>query len=116
MSAICLQDHADQFKAEFQAPIEEAMPQIVALLQHNDGETRCAGANALSKLSEHCEITAICPKGHADINLKLCFMHQLGRQCHRLLLSSRTRVSISKVWVLVHCQNCLNNVRSQQFP
>jgi hypothetical protein len=49
-----------KFKAEFHTSIGEAMPQIVALLQDNDMVTRNAGANALSKLSEQCEILGIC--------------------------------------------------------
>jgi len=35
-----------------------AMPQIVALLQENDMFTKRTGANALSKLSEQCEVSA----------------------------------------------------------
>ena len=58
ISEICLEGNTNQCKAEFQAPIVEAMPQIVALLQHNDGYGLTVGAGALSKLSEQCEILA----------------------------------------------------------
>jgi hypothetical protein len=46
-------------EAEFLGPIGKAMPQIIALLKHDDGATQGAGANALSKLSEQCEISTI---------------------------------------------------------
>jgi len=73
-----------QFEAVFWAPIGEAMPQIVALLQDKNEYIQGIGAGALSKLSEQCEISAIFLKGHANTNLKLSFGQQLRRQCHRL--------------------------------
>jgi hypothetical protein len=46
------------------------MPQIVALLQDDDKYTQGISANALSKLSEQCETSAICLQIYTDINLK----------------------------------------------
>ena len=38
--------------AEFRKPIGLAIPQIIALLNHSDGNVRTAGADVLPKLSE----------------------------------------------------------------
>ena len=89
-----------QFEVEFRVPIKAAMPQIVALLQENDMFTKRTGANALSKLSEQCEVSAwIYLLDHADINLKLSFRHQLERQSHRLLPSSKMMPSTLEMLV-----------------
>ena len=43
--------------AEFRESIGLAIPQIIALLEHNDSYVRTASANALSKLSEQGRIS-----------------------------------------------------------
>ena len=163
-----------QFEAEFWAPIREAIPQIVALLQHDGINIQSTSTEALSKLSKQCKMFIIhlalivmlitfwswvpglncggnakdcCPSPaqwqyyQKDwckhivrtvwtmwvivrclqsacktmlINLKLSFRHRLRRQCHRLLPSCSTMMGKPDVLVQMHCQNCLNIVRSQQ--
>ena len=103
-----------QFKADFCAPIGEAVPQIVAFLWQNDTHIHDTVADVLSKLSKQCEIFAIHWWSYADINLKLNFRHQLGRQCPRLLPSCSTMTGTSEALGPIYYQICLNNVRSPE--
>ena len=46
-------DDADVFVAEFRESIRPVIPEIVSLLSDGERSVRIAGADALSKLSEH---------------------------------------------------------------